>query len=263
MAKLAYETIRYEKKDAIGTITLNRPESFNALTPVMNKEITKVLQVAERDSEIRCILLTGEGKAFCAGQDLKTVDQGQDTDYGQLLRENYHPMVKAFQTGTKPTVAAVNGVAAGAGMSIALAADFRVVTAETKFVSAFMGIGLVPDAGFMYILPRLIGYAKALEIATVGRPVTGEEAVRLGLANEMIATDDWEEGVRLYAQQLANMPTKAFSLVKRYMMNSMHESFETFLDKEADAQRVAGLTADHQEGIQAFIEKREPIFKGE
>ncbi len=255
-----YETIRFEKKDTVAKIILNRPEAFNALTPVMNREITDALKTAERDQEIRCVVLTGDGKAFSAGQDLKSVEV--DMDYGSFLRKNYHPMVNAFQSISKPTVAAVNGVAAGAGMSLTLLTDYRIVTPKAKFVSAFLGIALVPDAGFMYILPRLVGYAKALEIATIGKPITGEEAVQLGLASEIIDAAEWEEGVENFSKQLANLPPKAFSLVKRYMMDSMHTPFERFLEKEAEAQRIAGLTEDHQEGVQAFLEKRRPKFEG-
>ncbi|MEI3607630.1 enoyl-CoA hydratase/isomerase family protein [Pseudogracilibacillus sp. SE30717A] len=255
-----YETIRYEKKDAVAKIILNRPDVYNALNPVMNREITDALKTAERDQEIRCVVLTGDGKAFSAGQDIKSVEV--DMDYGSFLRKNYYPMVNTFQSIPKPTVAAVNGVAAGAGMSLTLLTDFRIVKPEAQFVSAFLGIALVPDAGFMYILPRLVGYAKALEIATIGKPITGEEAVKLGLASELIDATEWDEGVENFTQKLASLPPKAFSLVKRYMMDSMHTPFERFLEQEAEAQRIAGLTEDHQEGVQAFLEKRRPKFEG-
>lgn len=255
-----FETIQYKQKEAIATITLNRSDSFNSFTPVMNKEIIQALKKAEKDTEVRCIVLTGAGKAFCAGEDVSNVDA--DTNHASFLRERYHPMVKTLKSTTKPTIAAVNGVAAGAGMSLALAADFRLVRRETKFVSAFMGIGLIPDSGFIYILPRIVGYAKALEIATIGKPITGEEAVELGLATELVDSAEWEEGVREFAKQFANMPTKAFSLVKRYMMDSMHLPFEEVLEQEAQAQRIAGLTEDHHEGIAAFKEKRQPKFNG-
>src|SRR5690625_4814741 len=147
-------------------------------------------------------------------------------------------------------------------MSLALAADFRLVTPETKFVSAFLGIGLIPDCGFIYILPRLVGYAKALEIATIAGPIAGEEAVELGLATEVIDAGEWEEGVADFAKRLAELPTTAFTLVKRYMMDGMHSEFEDVLEQEAAAQRIAGLTEDHQEGISAFSEKRQPNFVG-
>lgn len=255
-----YETIRIDKNNHILTIVLNRPEAYNALTPEMNREMTTAFKQAEKDEDVRCIVLTGEGKAFSAGQDIKSVEPNMD--FGDFLQKNYHPLVKTIQSVTKPTVAAVNGVAAGAGMSLALATDYRIVKAESRFVSAFLGIALVPDAGFMYILPRLVGYAKALEIITIGAPINGEEAVQLGLASEMIDVDEWDKGVERFANKLAALPPKAFSLVKRYMLDSMHTPFERFLEQEAEAQRIAGLTEDHQEGIQAFLEKRTPKFTG-
>lgn len=255
-----FETIRYVKNDAVVTIVFNRPEVYNALTPVMNREITVALKEAEKDEDIRSIVITGEGKAFSAGQDIKSIES--DMDFGEFLRKHYHPMVKTLQSVTKPTVAAVNGVAAGAGMSLALATDFRIVNRDAKFVSAFLGIALVPDAGFMYILPRLVGYGKALEIATIGNPVSAEEAFELGLATEIIDRDEWETGVENFANKLASLPPKAFSLVKRYMKESMNQSFDRFLEQEAEAQRIASLTEDHLEGMQAFLEKREPKFTG-
>jgi len=255
-----FETILYEEADAVATITFNRPKAFNAFTAEMKKEITQALKMAERDAEVRAIVLTGAGKAFCAGQDIKSVEPS--TNYGDLLREHYHPMVRALDAVSKPVIAAVNGVAAGAGMSLALAADFRLMKPESRLVSAFLGIGLVPDAGFMYILPRLVGYAKALEIAALDKPISGEEAVELGLATECIAAEEWEAGVQKFSQKCAAMPTTAFSLVKRYMMDGMHEEFAVFLEQEAQAQRIAGLTEDHQEGLRAFQEKRKPKFLG-
>lgn len=260
MTENTFKTIRYEIKDAVAWIVLNRPDAFNSFTPQMNQEITKALQTANRDQDVRCIAFTGEGRAFCAGQDIKTVDE--NTDYAELLRNNYHPMVNMLKKVTKPTIAVVNGVAAGAGMSLALATDFRVVHPKSSFVSAFMGIALIPDSGMIYTLPRLVGYAKALEIVTLDKQISGEEAVELGLANELFDLDSWDEDVADYVQQFAQLPTKTYSLVKRYMLDSMNESFEDLLEKEAPAQQIASLTEDHQEGLKAFIEKRSPAFTG-
>src|SRR5699024_1885644 len=189
-----------------------------------------------------------------------TVDE--NTDYSALLREYYHPMVEALEKVTKPTVAAINGVAAGAGMSLALATDFRIVHEKSSFVSAFMGIGLIPDSGFIFNLPRMVGYAKAMEIAALDRQISGEEAKELGLATEFVELDEWDEAVEKFVNRLANLPTKAFSLIKRYMMESMHQPLERLLEQEAQAQQTAALTEDHQEGLKAFIEKRKPVFTG-
>ncbi|SDI16224.1 enoyl-CoA hydratase/isomerase family protein [Alteribacillus bidgolensis] len=256
----AYQTIKAEQEKGISTIVLNRPSAYNAFTPEMNKEMIDALRKASKDDETRCIVITGEGKAFCSGEDLAGVDE--DTNHADFLRNRYHPMMKAMKQTTKPIVAAVNGTAAGAGMSLALAADFRLVQPETKFISAFINIGLVPDSGFMYNLPRLIGYAKAIETAVLGKPITGDEAYQLGLATEVIEREEWKEKVNQFADALADMPTKSITLIKRCMMDGMHQSYEEALEKEAQAQRIAGLSCDHKEGLQAFKEKRKPIFIG-
>lgn len=256
----SFSEIKYEVKSNAAWITLNRPDAFNSFTPEMIKEVTSALKRANRDQDVRAVVITGEGRAFCAGQDIKTVDE--NTDYSGLLRNYYHPMVKALEAVTKPTIAAVNGVAAGAGMSLALATDFRIVHEKSSFVSAFMGIGLIPDSGFIYNLPRMIGYTKALEIATLDKQISGEEAKELGLATELVALDDWAEKVEKFVDRLANLPTAAFSLIKRYMMDSMHNPLDPLLEQEAQAQQTAALTADHKEGLQAFIEKRKPVFTG-
>lgn len=260
MSKNEFTTIRYEEKNSVAWITLNRPDAFNSFTPEMNKEITRALRQVNRNDNVRCVVFTGEGRAFCAGQDIKTVDE--DTDYSALLREGYHPMVKAIKALEKPTIAAVNGVAAGAGMSLVLATDFRIVKTGASFVSAFMGIGLIPDSGFLYTLPRLVGYAKALEIATLDKPISAEQAIELGLATQLIDSDNWDDELETFVERLAKLPTKAYGLIKRYMLDSMNESFKALLDKEAPAQQTAALTDDHQEGLKAFIEKRKPVFSG-
>lgn len=260
MTKEDYQTILYEKNKGVAFIVLNRPSSYNAFTEEMNKDIIHALKFASKDDGVRSVVITGKGKAFCAGEDLAGVNE--DTDHGTFLRTRYHPMMKAIKETPKPIVAAVNGIAAGAGMSLALAADFRLVKPESKFVSAFMNIGLIPDSGFLYVLPRLIGYAKALEVAVLGKPITGTEAHQLGLATEIIASPDWEEKVADFAESLAALPTQSFSLIKRYMMDGMHLPFEEMLEKEAQAQQIAGKSNDHHEGLQAFKEKRKPKFAG-
>ncbi|MUK88671.1 2-(1,2-epoxy-1,2-dihydrophenyl)acetyl-CoA isomerase [Ornithinibacillus sp. L9] len=257
---MGFETIVYEVDEQVATITLNRPTAYHAITEMMNKEITKAIKTASKDGDIRCIVLTGSGKAFCSGQDLADVDE--DTNHASFLRERYHPMLMAMKQAPKPIVAAINGTAAGAGMSLALAADFRVMQAKAKFISAFLNVGLVPDSGFIYILPRLVGYAKALEIAAIGKPITGEEAYELGLVTEVYDSSEWDEKVKQFVNRLAALPTTSFSLIKRYMLDGMHSELDVFLEQEAQAQRIAGLTQDHQEGLHAFAEKRKPKFTG-
>lgn len=260
MGKHSFETILYEQIDGIVTITLNRPASFNAFTPLMNKEIKIALETANKDDTVRVIILTGEGKAFCAGQDIHTIDA--DVNYANLLRENYHPMVNTLKSIEKPTIAAVNGVAAGAGMSLALLTDFRLIHEDAKFVSAFMDIGLIPDSGYFYILPRLIGYSKALEIITLKKTIDSNEAVDIGLATKIIPRDEWNKKVFDFAKKFEQIPTKAFSLIKRYMLDSMHLPIENVLKQEAEAQRIASLSKDHHEGLSAFLEKRPAEFSG-
>ncbi|GGA82974.1 enoyl-CoA hydratase/isomerase family protein [Ornithinibacillus halotolerans] len=257
---MGFETILFEKKDSVAEITLNRPQAYNAFTEQMNKEIKKALVNATKDDDIKCIVITGSGKAFCSGQDLSEVDN--QTNHANFLRDRYHPMLKTLKETPKPVIAAINGTAAGAGMGLALACDFRLMRSNAKLVSAFMNIGLVPDSGFLYHLPRMVGYAKALEIAALGKPLTAEEARELGVVTNVLNEEEWDSGVNEFVLRIASLPTKAFSLIKRYMQNSMNIDYDTFLEQEAYAQRVAGLSEDHQEGLQAFIEKRKPNFIG-
>lgn len=254
-----YETILYDISDSIATITLHRPQAYNAFTKQMNKDITAALRVASKAEDVRCIVITGSGKAFCSGQDLSEVDE--NTNHGTFLRTRYHPMLQEMNDTPKPIIAAVNGIAAGAGMSFALAADFRLVTPETKFMSAFMNVGLIPDSSLMYMLPRIVGYAKALELLTFGKPITGEEALNLGLATKVIQSN-WDEEVNEFAIQTVALPTKSFSLMKRYLLEGMQLSLDEALEQEAQAQRIAGMSHDHHEGLLAFSEKRKPIFLG-
>lgn len=255
-----YETIYYEKQTNLVTIVLNRPHAYNAFTEQMNKELIKALKQATKDESVKCIVITGEGKAFCSGQDLAGVDE--NTNHATFLRERYHPMLRAIKQTPKPIIAAINGTAAGAGMGLALACDFRLMKESSKLVSAFMNIGLVPDSGFLYLLPRIVGYAKAMEIAVLGSPISSQEAQELGLVTKVISEANWEEQVSEFVSKIASLPTKAFSLIKRYMLDSMHTEFDTFLEQEAFAQRIAGMSEDHQEGLHAFMEKRKPNFIG-
>jgi 2-(1,2-epoxy-1,2-dihydrophenyl)acetyl-CoA isomerase len=255
-----YETIRYETRDHVAWLTLNRPDKLNAFTEKMNKEITKALKQTANDANVRCLVITGAGRAFCSGEDLGGVTE--EMDHGEVLRTRYAPMMKALYHFEKPVIAAVNGVAAGAGMSLALACDFRLVSEKASFVEAFIHVGLIPDAGNLYYLPRLIGHAKALELAVLGEKISAQKAVDLGLATAVVPEAEWEEEVQRFAERLASMPTKAIGLIKRLLRESWHCTFEDYLEKEAYGQRIAGLTEDHKEGIRAFFEKRKAVFQG-
>ncbi|WP_226659502.1 enoyl-CoA hydratase-related protein [Guptibacillus hwajinpoensis] len=255
-----FETIEYEVKDSISWIRLNRPNKLNAFTFEMNKEITEAIKHANNDSDARCVVITGNGRAFCSGQDLDGVDEG--VDHGEMLRSTYNPMVKEITSSTKPVIAAVNGVAAGAGMSLALACDFRVAHENASFIEAFVHVGLVPDSGSTYFLPRLIGHAKALELAILGDKVSATDAKELGLVTQIYSKEQWEKGVNQFANRLASLPPKAVSLIKQSLLRSWDRTLDEVLEMEAVAQAEAGQTKDHQEGLRAFTEKRKPVFQG-
>lgn len=255
-----FETIKFEINEGIAWLTLNRPEKLNAFTEQMNKEILKALENTAKSPDIRCLVITGEGRAFCAGEDLAGL--GEKTNHGEILRKRYNPMVKQLADIEKPVIAAVNGVAAGAGASLALACDFRLASEKASFVEAFVHIGLIPDSGNLYYLPRLVGQAKALELAILGEKVSAEEAKAIGLVSKVISEENWQTEVVAFAERLANMPTKAIGLIKRYINESLNLSLDEMLEKEANGQRVAGLTRDHREGVASFLEKRRPQFIG-
>lgn len=255
-----YETIRYEFRNGVARIELHRPDRLNAFTETMNQEILDALLAVEKDKAVRALIITGSGRGFSAGEDLKAASG--EVDFGEVLRSRYNPMIKKLVGIEKPTVAAVNGTAAGAGMSLALACDFRIASDEAIFIQAFVNIGLVPDSGSLYFLPRLIGYAKALELTVLGEKIKADDALALGLVTKVVPAAELEEESWRFAERLAAMPTKAIGLIKRYMQRSFETRLDQMLEWEAFAQRTAGLTEDFREGVAAFIEKRRPEFRG-
>lgn len=255
-----FETIRYVVKDNIAWLYLNRPDKLNAFVAKMNLEVKEAIKSASFDEQVRCIVITGEGRAFCSGQDLSEVDE--QMDHGQVLRDHYGPMLKQISKCEKPIVAAVNGVAAGAGFSLALACDFRIVSERASFLNAFIHVGLIPDSGNLLYLTQLVGHSKALELSVFGEKVPAAAAVEMGLANLLISEETWPDDVTAYATRLAALPTKAIGLIKKSLKAVSNLSFDDYLELEAQGQRVAGLTTDHREGIQAFMEKRKPVFSG-
>lgn len=255
-----FETIYYEIRNHVAWITLNRPEKLNAFNEKLNKEVELAVKNASKDSHVRCLVITGEGRAFCSGQDLEGVLEHMD--HGEVIRKRYNPMVLAINACEKPVVAAVNGVAAGAGMSLALACDFRLLSDKASFIQSFIHVGLVPDAGNLYYLPKLIGHAKALELAIFGEKISASDAYNIGLATKVIHNQNWSEEVEQFSQRLANMPTKAIGMIKKNLKASWSSSLQESLERDAQSQRIAGLTTDHMEGVKAFMEKREPHFQG-
>lgn len=259
-----YETILYDTTNKVANITLHRPETLNAFNDKMIAETTAAFKQAGRDAAIRCIVLTGSGRAFSSGQDLKDV-LGREGDFsiGEHVRQGYNELIKAMVTLEKPVIAAVNGVAAGAGCSVALASDLRIASHKASFIQSFSRVGLVPDSGSTWTLPRLIGYARAYEMAVTAERVTAEKALEWGLVNEVVPDEQLAEVVAAWARSLAEGPTLAFGLTKRAMRQTSDLSLAEALEYESYLQEIAGRSQDFQEGVRAFIEKRDPNYKGE
>lgn len=260
---MAYETILYDTSDGVATLTLNRPDAMNALDNTMAKELKDALKAVAKDAETRALLLTGAGRAFCSGQDLKAVTgEGAPPTLGDHLRKTWNPIVTAVYELEKPTVCALNGVAAGAGASLALACDLRVASEKASMMIVFSKVGLVPDSGATWMLPRLVGTAKALEMAYLAEPVAADEALRLGLVNRVVPPDDLDKEAGELARRLASGPTKAYGWTKRAMDRAWGTTLTDALEHEAHLQTAAGRTEDYEEGLNAFGEKRAPEFRG-
>jgi 2-(1,2-epoxy-1,2-dihydrophenyl)acetyl-CoA isomerase len=260
---MPYETILTDLSDGVFTLTLNRPDVLNAFNDRMAEEVQEALKKAERDDAARCLVLTGAGRGFCAGQDVGALrERGGDISFRAHLLKTYNPIVSRLRAIEKPVIAQVNGAAAGAGLGIALACDLRYAAEGAKFRVAFNAIGLAPDSGTSFSLPRLLGYARAYELAITNESLTADEALKLGLVNRVLPADQLASAVRELAVRLAQGPTKAFGLTKRAMSRAFLLAVDEALDYEAHLQEIAGRTADHKEGVAAFLEKRAPKFAG-
>ena len=257
-----FNFIKLENDNGVVNITLNRPEVYNALNDEITFELQAAFKKLRKDDSCRVIVLTGEGKAFCAGQDLKAAIGEEKRSFSASLHKRYNPLIKLIRNIEKPVIAKVNGIAAGAGCSIALACDLIVMTDEASLIEVFINIGLVPDSGSSYFLPRLVGSARAFELASTGKKVSGQEAVSIGLANKSVPREELDIAVKEYTDYYVKAPTKAIGLMKRMFNKSGNASLNEMLDYEAYAQDIAGATEDYREGVNAFLEKRKSNFKG-
>ena len=260
---MSNNSIEIRIENNIAWITLNRPEVFNSFNREMALSLQNKLDECSRDANVRAIVITGNGKAFCAGQDLKEVTSPElNPGFRKILEEHYNPIIQRIRNIEKPIIAAVNGVAAGAGANIALACDIVVATQHASFIQAFSKIGLVPDGSGTFFLPRLIGFQKASALMMLGDKVSATEALGLGMIYKVFSTDTFEEEVKALADTLAQMPTKALGLTKRLLNQSMTNTLEQQLALESDLQIDASSSNDYNEGVTAFVEKRKPEFKG-
>lgn len=255
------EPILFEIKDAVGHITLNRPDKYNAFNRGMALLLQEKLDEC-KSAEVRCVYITGAGKAFCSGQDLEEVVAPDGPDVTTILAEHYNPIIRLIRKLDKPVVAAVNGVAAGAGANIALACDITVARRSASFIQAFSKIGLIPDSGGTYFLPRLVGWQKAAGLMMLGGKVSADEAERMGMIFRVLEDEGFEQEALAIARTLASMPTRALALTKQALNSSYNNSYEDQLHDEELLQERAGRTADYKEGVQAFLEKRQPNFTG-
>lgn len=256
------EPILFSLEGNVASITLNRPQVFNSFNREMALYLQKLLDICQEDPDVRAVYLTGAGKAFSAGQDLKSVMANSSADFTTILSECYNPIIQKIRHLEKPVLAAVNGVAAGAGANIALACDIVVATESASFVQAFSKIGLVPDCGGTFFLPRLIGFHRASALMMLGDKVSAREAAAMGMIFRCLPDEEFGKASWDLAVRLAAMPTYGLWLTKQALNDSMHNSLDAQLALEESLQQRAGYTSDFMEGVQAFLEKRTPVFTG-
>lgn len=256
------DTIRFETQQGIAKITFNRPEVFNSFNRTMAFAVQEALDAAGSNADIRCVVLTGEGKAFCAGQDLKEVTDPEGPELTSIVRDHYNPIIEKIRALRKPVVAAVNGVAAGAGANIALACDITLAKNSASFIQAFSKIGLIPDSGGTFFLPRLVGLQRATALMMLGDKISAQEAANIGMIYRAVDDAEFENEVEALAGKLAALPTKGLAFTKQALNRSMCNDLTAQLSLEEQLQTKAGRTHDYNEGVEAFLNKRKPEFKG-
>ncbi len=260
-----FETLLFEVNDGVGKLVLNRPDKLNSFNNLMHEELRKCMKEVASNPAIRCLLITGSGRAFCAGQDLSDRDVAptqQVPDLGDSVEKNYNPLIRSIKNLEKPVICAVNGVAAGAGSSLALACDIVYAARSASFIQSFSKIGLVPDSGSSWALPRLVGHARAMGMAMLAEKLPAEKAEAWGLIWKCVDDDALMNEAEQQARFLATQPTRGLGYLKRTLNASLSNSLDEQLNLERDMMRIAGRTDDYREGVNAFMNKREPKFSG-
>lgn len=257
-----FDNLIYKVENGIAHITLNRPEVYNAFNDALSYELQDALKQAGKDPEVRVLVVSGEGKAFCSGQDLKAVSGEEKRSFKDSLTKRYNPIIRAMRNMPKPIIAKLNGVAAGAGCSLALACDMIVASEKSSLIEVFVNIGLVLDSGSSFFLPRLTGYARAFEMSTLGTKVGAQQALEWGLVNKVVEHDKLDDEVTVLAERFAAAPTKAIGLMKKMLNKSYSSNLDEALEYEMYCQEIAGSSEDYKEGVKAFLEKRKADFKG-
>lgn len=260
-----YQNIIAEEKNGVGYLTFNRPKALNSFNVDMHREVAEVLNLWSKNSDVRCVVISGEGRGFCAGQDLgdRVVDPNAEApDLGYSIETYYNPLIKTIVNMPKPVICAVNGVAAGAGANIALACDLVIAAKSANFVQAFCRLGLVPDSAGTWFLPRAVGHARAMGLTLLGDKLPAETAKEWGMIWDVVEDAELKTKVTELAERLAKQPTFGLSLIKKAIHQSSNNTFDEQVLLERDLQRIAGRSEDYREGVQAFMNKREPNFKG-